>query len=62
MTMTMTIKGNMFHTFYRSDFKNTADGDNSSFFDDLLYSAGIPEKDWANINEITIHFAKYEIS
>ena len=30
------------HVFYRSDFKDTADGNGTSFFDDLLNRLDLP--------------------
>jgi len=45
---------------YRSDFKADAEAD--FFFDDILYSLGIPEKEWDNIDSVELKVEDYKIT
>ena len=58
--MKKTEPGYRDHTFWRSDFKNTADGGSDNFFDSLLASLGIYEGEAEQINCLDVRISHCE--
>ena len=54
------MKEHTYHTFYRDDFKMTADGD-VSFFDDILDALNIPRSQHSKIKNIELRIEALNI-